>query len=66
MRRRRQDEGEDYVCPMDLETPQRSGFERGQLRVDEDDLAQVRTNLPFLFTTWTDPFAPVDRWKTQR
>uniref|UniRef100_H3D541 PPFIA binding protein 1a n=1 Tax=Tetraodon nigroviridis TaxID=99883 RepID=H3D541_TETNG len=41
LRRRRQDEGEDYVCPMDLETPQRSGFERGQLRVDEDDLAQM-------------------------
>lgn len=45
MRRKRQDEGEDYVCPVNLETPQRSGFERGQVHVYEEDLEQVRTSL---------------------
>lgn len=45
MRRKRQDDGEDYVCPMNEELPKHSGFERGQLHFYEEDLDQVRTNL---------------------
>lgn len=44
MRRKRQDDGEDYVCPMNVAMPKPSGVERGQVHVYEEALDQVRTN----------------------
>ncbi|XP_030627648.1 liprin-beta-1 [Chanos chanos] len=40
LRRKRQDENEEYVCPMDVQMPQSSSFQKG-LRIYEDDLDQL-------------------------
>ncbi|XP_041934015.1 liprin-beta-1 isoform X4 [Alosa sapidissima] len=37
LRRKRQEESEEYICPMDVEMPQSSSFHRG-LRIYEDEL----------------------------
>lgn len=44
MRRKRHDDGEDYVCPMNVDMPKSSSFQRGQVHVYEEDLDQVWTN----------------------
>lgn len=44
MRRKRQDDGEDYVCPMNVEMPKRSVFDRGQVHAYEEGRHQVRAN----------------------
>uniref|UniRef100_A0A3P8X910 SAM domain-containing protein n=1 Tax=Esox lucius TaxID=8010 RepID=A0A3P8X910_ESOLU len=40
MRKKRQEESEEYVCPMDVEMPQSTCFQSG-LRLYEDDLDQL-------------------------
>lgn len=55
MRRKRQDDGEDYICPMNVEMPKCSGFERGQVHVYEEDLDQVRTNVCVSFYYLNQP-----------
>ncbi|XP_036433494.1 liprin-beta-1 isoform X2 [Colossoma macropomum] len=40
LRRKRQEDSEEYVCPMDVQMPQSSSFHRG-LRVYEDELDQL-------------------------
>uniref|UniRef100_A0AAR2K785 SAM domain-containing protein n=1 Tax=Pygocentrus nattereri TaxID=42514 RepID=A0AAR2K785_PYGNA len=40
LRRKRQEDSEEYVCPMDVQMPQSSSFHRG-LRMYEDELDQL-------------------------
>ncbi|KAL2102958.1 hypothetical protein ACEWY4_002126 [Coilia grayii] len=40
LRRKRQEESEEYLCPMDVEMPQGTSFHHG-LRIYEDDLDQL-------------------------
>lgn len=37
MRKKRQDDGEEYVCPMNVEMPKSSSFQRG-VRIYEENL----------------------------
>ncbi|XP_036375729.1 liprin-beta-1-like isoform X2 [Megalops cyprinoides] len=45
LRKRRQEDSEEYVCPMDVEMPKGSGFQRGargmELRLYEDELDRL-------------------------
>ncbi|XP_063073515.1 liprin-beta-1-like isoform X2 [Engraulis encrasicolus] len=41
LRRKRQEESEEYLCPMDVEMPQSSSFHRGLRMTYEDDLDQL-------------------------
>ncbi|TNM91564.1 hypothetical protein fugu_019944 [Takifugu bimaculatus] len=41
LRRRRHDDGEDYVCPMNVDMPKSSSFQRGQVHVYEEDVDQM-------------------------
>lgn len=45
LRRKRQEDSEEYLCPMDVEMPQSSSFHRG-LRVYEDELDQLEQARP--------------------
>ncbi|XP_072234055.1 liprin-beta-1 isoform X1 [Leuresthes tenuis] len=40
LRRKRQDDGEEYVCPMNVEMPKNSSFQRG-VQIYEDSLDQL-------------------------
>lgn len=40
MRKKRHDDGEEYVCPMNVEMPKSSSFQRS-IRIYEDDLQQL-------------------------
>uniref|UniRef100_A0A667YVM7 PPFIA binding protein 1b n=1 Tax=Myripristis murdjan TaxID=586833 RepID=A0A667YVM7_9TELE len=44
LRKKRQDENEEYVCPMDVEMPKGRGFQKGfgvELQIYEDDLDRL-------------------------
>lgn len=42
LRKKRQDENEEYVCPMDVEMPKGRSFQKGfELQIYEDDLDRL-------------------------
>ncbi|XP_068162432.1 liprin-beta-1-like isoform X2 [Antennarius striatus] len=41
LRKKRQDDGEEYVCPMNVEMPKSSSFQRGRVRIFDDGLDQL-------------------------
>ena len=44
LRRKRQEDSEEYVCPMDVEMPKGRSFQRGyggELQIYEDDLDRL-------------------------
>lgn len=47
LRRKRPDDGEDYVCPMNVEMPKSSSFQRGTAVYEEE--------LDHLDQVWVDP-----------
>lgn len=49
LRKKRHDDGEEYICPMNVEMPKNSSFQRGLRIYDEhlDHLEQVRRNFHF-------------------
>lgn len=50
LRKKRQDDGEEFVCPMNVEMPKSSSFQRGRVHIYEenlDHLEQVRTHTFF-------------------
>lgn len=54
MRKKRQDDGEEYVCPMNVEMPKSSSFQRGARIYEEnlDHLEQVNeVSACLLFTS---------------
>lgn len=49
MRKKRQDDGEEYVCPMNMEMPKSSSFQRVQIYEENlDHLEQVRRLASFI------------------
>lgn len=51
LRKKRQDDGEEYVCPMNVEMPKSSSFQRGRVQIYEenlDHLEQVRRLASFI------------------
>lgn len=59
LRKKRQDDGEEFVCPMNVEMPKSGSFQRGRVQIYEenlDHLEQVRTHTFFflmLDSTWS-------------
>lgn len=42
LRKKKQDENEEYVCPMDVEMPKGRSFQKGfELQIYEDDLDRL-------------------------
>lgn len=42
MRKKKQEENEEYVCPMDVEMPKGRSFQKGfELQIYEDDLDRL-------------------------
>lgn len=55
LRKKRQDENEEYVCPMDVEMPKGRSFQKGfELQIYEDDLDRLEQVSLFLkaYTDW--------------
>lgn len=69
LRKKRHDDGEEYVCPMNVEMPKSSSFQRSA-RIYEDDLERLeqvwtQPNDPTASSQTTD-FLFAVRWKTRR
>lgn len=41
LRKKRQDDGEEYVCPMNVEMPKSSSFQRGRVLIYEENLEHL-------------------------
>ena len=58
LRKKKQDENEEYVCPMDVEMPKGRSFQKGyELQIYEDDLDRLeQVSLFYMRTSENNDF----------